>query len=73
MADPQTVTNLTGSKVGEVSLINDEMLTLIDGKILKNKNCYGGCSISKATLRINTKDFIRITNAKVLDFTEPRP
>lgn len=72
MADPATVLNLTGAKVGEVCLINGELSTLIDQNILKNKDCYGGCGAPKSTLRINTQDLIRITNAKILDFTEPR-
>lgn len=72
MADPQTVLNLTGANVGEVSLVNREIITLIDNNVLKNKNCYGGCGVAKATLRINTHDLIRITNAQILDFTELR-
>jgi hypothetical protein len=39
---------------------------------MKNKNCYGGSGISKTTLRINTRDLIRITHARVMDFTEPK-
>lgn len=72
MADPETVLSLTGSKVGEVSLINDGFVTLIDNNILKNRHCYGGSGISKITLRINSNDLIRITKATLLDFTEPR-
>ena len=72
MANPQTVLEVTGSQVGEVSLLNDEIDTLIDNKVLRNKNCYGGSGIAKMTLKINTMDLIRITNAKVLDFTESR-
>ena len=72
MADPSIVLNLTGAKVGEVCLINGELATLVDHNILKNKNCYGGCGVPKSTLRINPQDLVRITNAKILDFTEPR-
>jgi prolyl-tRNA editing enzyme YbaK/EbsC (Cys-tRNA(Pro) deacylase) len=72
MADPETVLNLTGAKIGEVSLINDGLVTLIDSNVLKNENCYGGCGVPKATLRINTSDLIRITNAQIFDFTEVR-
>ena len=70
MADPQTVLALTGAKVGEISLINCAITTLVDIHVLKNKNCYGGCGIPNKTLRINTQDLIRITNAEVLDFSE---
>ena len=72
MADPQTILDLTGAKVGEVSLINEDVITLIDNNVLKNKNCYGGCGVAKTTLRIDTQDLIRITNAQILDFTEAR-
>lgn len=72
MASPETVLNITGSKVGEVSLINNGIDTLIDNSIMQNKNCYGGSGISKTTLRINTMDLIRLTKAKLMDFTEPR-
>lgn len=72
MANPETVLNITGSNVGEVSLINVGMETLIDNNVTKNKNCYGGSGIPTTTLKINTIDLIRITNAKLIDFTEPR-
>lgn len=72
MADPQTVLTLTGAKVGEVCLINMGLSTLVDKNVLKNKNCYGGCGISNATLKIDTSDLIKITNAQILDFTESR-
>lgn len=73
MADPQAILDLTGSKIGEVSLINPGIATLIDNNVLKIKNCYGGIGVPKTTLRIDSHDLIRITNARVLDFTEPRP
>jgi Cys-tRNA(Pro)/Cys-tRNA(Cys) deacylase len=72
MADPQTIFDLTGSKIGEVSLINTELPTLIDIQVLQNKNCYGGCGIPNATLRINPKDLVKITKAQIADFTDPR-
>jgi prolyl-tRNA editing enzyme YbaK/EbsC (Cys-tRNA(Pro) deacylase) len=72
MADPERVFNLTGAQVGEVSLINEGIDTLIDHRVIKNKNCYGGSGVSKTTLRINTRDLIRITHARVMDFTEPK-
>lgn len=68
LANPQTVLALTGAKIGEVGLINKEMITLIDTKVLGNEHCYGGCGISGKTLRINTEDLLRLTEAKVLDF-----
>ena len=70
MADPEIIRSLTGAKIGEVSLVNPGFITIIDSNVLSNKNCYGGCGIPNATLRINTQDLIRITNAQVLDFAE---
>lgn len=72
MADPETIFNITGAKIGEVSLINPALTTLIDSHVLKNEYCYGGCGIPKKTLRIKTDDLIKITNAQVLDFAEMR-
>jgi len=72
MADPQTVLHMTGANVGEISLINTGMTTLIDQSVLKNTDCYGGCGVPRATLRINTHDLVRITKAQILDFTESR-
>ncbi|MDR3646317.1 MAG: YbaK/EbsC family protein [Candidatus Babeliales bacterium] len=72
LADPETVFNITGAKIGEVSLVNPELKTIIDSNVLKNKACYGGCGTPKTTLRINTNDLIKITNAQILDFADVR-
>ena len=72
MADPKTILDITGARIGEVSLINPGLTTLIDANVLQNKNCYGGCGVPKTTLRINTQDLVRVTNAQIFDFTEPR-
>lgn len=71
LADPETVLQLTGAKIGEVCMINT-LETLIDEKVLSNKDCYGGCGIPNTTLKINTQDLIRLTKATVLNFTDPR-
>jgi len=72
MADPQTVFNVTGAKIGEVSLVNSGLPTLIDHNVLKNENCYGGCGVPKTTLRINAHDLVKVTNAQILDFADVR-
>jgi prolyl-tRNA editing enzyme YbaK/EbsC (Cys-tRNA(Pro) deacylase) len=69
MADPQTIFDITGARIGEVSLINPGLSTVIDTHVLQNQNCYGGCGVPKTTLRINTQDLVRVTNAQVFDFT----
>src|SRR3990167_3386770 len=38
MADPQAIFDITGAKIGEVSLINPGLTTVIDTKVLQNKN-----------------------------------
>ncbi|HEX4045006.1 MAG TPA: YbaK/EbsC family protein [Gammaproteobacteria bacterium] len=72
LADPHTVLQITGANVGEVSLINIGLTTIVDKNVLMNKNCYGGCGVPKTTLRINTHDLVRISGAQILEFTEPR-
>ncbi len=72
LADPKTVLEITGTQIGEISLINPGMKTIIDSAVLKNDYCYGGAGISKTTLRIKTDDLIKITNAEIADFTELR-
>lgn len=70
LASPETVLTLTGANVGEISLINPNLTTLIDSQVLQNEYCYGGCGTPQSTLKIKTSDLIRITQAKVIDFTE---
>ncbi len=72
LADPETVFKMTGARIGEVSLINPALKTIIDRNVLKNKDCYGGCGTPKATLRINPADLVKITHAQILDFVEIR-
>lgn len=70
LADPVTIQNITGAKIGEISLINSDLDTIVDACVIQNKNCYGGCGLPNSTLKINTDDLVRITNASVYDFTE---
>jgi prolyl-tRNA editing enzyme YbaK/EbsC (Cys-tRNA(Pro) deacylase) len=72
LANPETVLKITGAQIGDVCLINPGLKTIIDSNVSKNKYCYGGCGIPKATLRIDTHDLIRITNAQILDVAEAR-
>lgn len=69
LATQEEIYNLTGARIGEVSLINKDTETLIDKKILEKKYVYGGCGIEKHTLKIKVTDLIRITKASVADFT----
>lgn len=70
LADPQTVLSITGAHIGEISLINSNLETLIDARVLKNDYCYGGCGAPQSTLKIKTADLIRVTKARIIDFTD---
>ncbi len=72
MADRETVFKLTGSQVGEVSMINRKIVTILDKNVLRNEYCYGGSGAPRSTLKIKTEDLITITRAQVLDFAELR-
>ena len=72
LADPETVFKITGARVGHISLINPQLKTIVDRHVLNNRESYGGCGVPKTTLKINTKDLIRITQAQVLDFADVR-
>lgn len=70
LAKPEEVYNLTSANVGDVSLINNDLKTFIDKKLLENNYVYGGCGIPNHTLKIKVVDLIKITNATVVDFTD---
>jgi len=70
LATPDYALELTGSKVGTISLVNPEFTTIIDSKLKSIKAVYGGCGIDKHTLKINVDDLIKINGANVFDFTE---
>ena len=69
LAKPEEIYNLTGSKIGNVSLINEGLKTLMDKKILENNYVYGGCGINNHTLKIKVTDLIKVTQATIADFT----
>ena len=69
---PQTIFDLTGAKIGSVSLVNPGLTTVIDAHVLQNENCYGGSGVAQSTLKINTQDLIRITNAQIVDFADEK-
>lgn len=69
LAKSEEIYHLTGSKIGEVSLINQGIKTLTDKKILENNYVYGGCGINNHTLKIKVTDLIKVTQATIADFT----
>ncbi len=78
LASPDTVLQVTGSEVGTVSLIVDAFAsdpaipTLVDRRLLELGVGYGGCGVPRHTLRIDIGDLVRITGARVFDFTKPK-
>lgn len=72
LASPEQVQQVTGSKVGYVSLINSGVATIIDNRIAEIDTIYGGCGIPNYTLQISPQDLIALTSAQVFDFTEPK-
>lgn len=69
LAKPEEIYHLMGYKIGDVSLINEGLKTLMDKKILENEYVYGGCGAPNHTLKIKVIDLIKITKATVIDFT----
>ena len=72
LASKETVLELTGSEVGCVSLVQRELPTLVDRRLLGVGLAYGGCGVPRHTLEIKVSDLVRITQARVFDFTEPK-
>jgi prolyl-tRNA editing enzyme YbaK/EbsC (Cys-tRNA(Pro) deacylase) len=72
LATPDVVLQLTGSEVGTVSLIQRDLPTLVDSRLAEMQTIYGGCGVPNHTLAIHPKDLIRITQAQVFDFAEPK-
>jgi prolyl-tRNA editing enzyme YbaK/EbsC (Cys-tRNA(Pro) deacylase) len=72
LADPHTVLDLTGSVVGTVSLVQTALPTLVDERLTALSAGYGGCGVPGHTLRIGVADLVRVTRARVFDFTEPK-
>ncbi|XID94935.1 aminoacyl-tRNA deacylase [Paenibacillaceae bacterium WGS1546] len=56
LAKPQEVEQVTGSKIGSVSLINPGIPTIIDRELFRFAYVYGGTGVSNATLKISPKN-----------------
>jgi len=72
LATPEAVRELTGADVGSVSLVNPGVPTIVDARLLDLQQGFGGCGAPGYTLRIKVADLVRITRARVFDFTEPK-
>ena len=72
LASPDEVKQITGAEIGYVSLINPGLSAIVDSQIIEKETIFGGCGIPEHTLQINPMDLIRLTQAFVFDFTEPK-
>ena len=70
LATPEQVEEVTGAKIGTVSLINPDLPTIIDSHLLQIEDIYGGCGVPRHTLQINTEDLVKLTQGQVFDFTQ---
>jgi Cys-tRNA(Pro)/Cys-tRNA(Cys) deacylase len=70
LATPQRVKELTGSEVGQVSLINQGLKTIMDERLTEAETIYGGSGVSNHTLQASPRAIVTITQAQVFDFTE---
>lgn len=70
LATPEQVEQATGTQIGNVSLINLELQTIIDSRLTEMESVYGGCGISCHSLQINVEDLVELTHARVLEFTD---
>lgn len=71
-ASPDQIYEVTGAKIGFVSLINACLETWIDNLILEKEYVYGGCGIINVTLKISTNGLCAITGARLASFSKQR-
>jgi prolyl-tRNA editing enzyme YbaK/EbsC (Cys-tRNA(Pro) deacylase) len=60
LAKPKEVEQTTGSKIGSVSLINQDIPTIIDRELYRFTYVYGGTGIPQTTLKIQPKDIEKL-------------
>ena len=72
LASPQMVKQLTGAEVGQVSLVNPNLQTIVDLCLLEKEYVFGGCGVSHHTLKIKPQALVAVTHARVFDFTEKK-
>lgn len=62
LAKPNEIEEVTGSKIGSVSLINLQLSTILDRKLFRFSNVYGGTGKSESTLKISPKALETLNN-----------
>lgn len=60
LAKPKEVEQVTGCKIGSVSLINQGLPTIIDRELYRFSYVYGGTGVPQTTLKIQPKDIEKL-------------
>ena len=72
LAAPEQVREVAGAEPGSISLVNPGLETILDASLLERERVYGGTGLPGYTLHIRTADLVRVTGARVFDFTESK-
>jgi prolyl-tRNA editing enzyme YbaK/EbsC (Cys-tRNA(Pro) deacylase) len=69
LASPEIVLEISGYEVGAMPPFGHRqpLMTLIDPKVLDSAESYAGGGAENALVRLNPKEILRATHAKVLD------
>ncbi|EFM12378.1 YbaK/prolyl-tRNA synthetase associated region [Paenibacillus curdlanolyticus YK9] len=62
LAKPQEVEQVTGCKIGDVSLVNPDIPTIMDRGLLRFPYIYGGTGVPQTTLKINPQDVEKLND-----------
>ena len=62
LANPQEVEEVTGTQIGNVSLINPELPTIIDRELYRYSHIYGGAGEPQTTLKLRSRDMEKLIN-----------
>lgn len=60
LASPAEVEELTGSKPGDVGLIQRSLPTVVDKRLLRFRYIFGGTGVPDTTLKIRPEDAVRL-------------
>lgn len=72
LAHSDKVLEVVGFPVGIVPLVRHNCPTIIDSRVMTFNYVFGGCGVDCHTLKITPADLVRLNNAKVFDFCEPK-
>lgn len=72
LARVDEVLEVTRVEPGIVALINPDIPTLVDTRLLEQPNAYGGCGVPAHTLKMRPADIVALTHAQVLDIAEEK-